>query len=560
LDEGISSYKEKVEVYLSTVGYAEKDSLISLLDEGISSYKEKVLEVYLSTVGYAKEKDSLISLLDEGISSYKEKVEVYLSTVGYAEKDSLISLLDEGISSYKEKVEVYLSTVGYAEKDSLISLLDEGISSYKEKLEVYLSTVGYAKEKDSLISLLDEELDFYNYKDSLKVILQKVDLFNRDLLKSDILTELLLREKEKVVELEEFIYSELEKQMAVLSYGYTFSEKEYKSDIMSAMYQIGSKAFGVGLISEEEYLKFSKMALEEVIIVSDILSNKSDLGVQILDDIFSKQGINLTYLSKSTLTDKDLLDNMQLILNTIGGVSDTKVIIEKYISLKKDEKISILTREEVDIEIDKFKQSIYDISTLYAKGILYYDEDSLSNMSENEDYQGLGVPLRLKSKDPYNDYFSWSDYSSSLELIQNNIEGDLSFFDINKSTGIILSKSDNLFSKLISNNKSTAYRFKVDFTVEDTLDDNGVGVIVRYFNDTNYMYFIISGGDTNNTLQMQTPMQLYKIVNGVTNSIGSPMNPYYWQLGETYTIGVDVNDNRIKIWVNSNLQYDIIDS
>lgn len=235
------------------------------------------------------------------------------------------------------------------------------------------------------------------------------------------------------------------------------------------------------------------------------------------------------------------------------------------------EKKGLMFGEELVSDMSEYKADL--IENLQGQGLIYDYKDFptvLEKGMEIEDWDldlGYGLPENYDPYDPYNLFYPGilDNYSvSSLSLQQ--LEEWKSFgggnWEVDNEHGQLRSVASNEKPNgyIVDYYNSTDYVFSVNFKVDIDADGNdGVGVVFKYVNEQNYYKFVISGGPTNGIKMGSNFMQLYKIVNGIQQPIGSSMSPDYWDKGEWYNIRVSYIKKHIQIWVNDRLQYDLID-
>lgn len=198
-----------------------------------------------------------------------------------------------------------------------------------------------------------------------------------------------------------------------------------------------------------------------------------------------------------------------------------------------------------------------------AQGLMFdYSDDLLERGMNPEDWEGgMGVPEEYDPHDPFNVYYPYSKDMDALELSQT---------DEWKSFGKGIWDRDEILGKFYSKNETAemsgwyrnnfladTYKFSVNFKVDSDADDKGAGILFKYLDDQNYWMFMIHGGDRENNLDMRSPMQLYQVVAGNVRPVGSPMQPFKWEKGKWYMLSVSVMDNRLLIYTDSKLQYDL---
>ncbi|WP_139168916.1 hypothetical protein [Paenibacillus polysaccharolyticus] len=227
-----------------------------------------------------------------------------------------------------------------------------------------------------------------------------------------------------------------------------------------------------------------------------------------------------------------------------------------------------------EIEIDSvlaYRDRITDgylpMMDTMAQGLVFDYSDNLLDRGMNpEDWEGgFGVPEEYDPHDPFNVYYPYSKEMDALELVQS--DEWLSFgggqWKRDEQIGKFYSESaiPEMNGWYRNNFLGERYKFSVDFKVDGSEKrDEGVGIIFKMKDIHNYWMFMISGGDSANMLDMRTPMQLYQVVGGRQELVGSPMQPFKWEKDKWYTLSVSVLEGKMQIYTDSKLQYDLMDT
>lgn len=240
----------------------------------------------------------------------------------------------------------------------------------------------------------------------------------------------------------------------------------------------------------------------------------------------------------------------------------TAHLMEMYHKAKMEPRESFTLTEHPVAERESADAYIPMMDTM-AQGLLFdYSEDLLDRGMDPEDWEGgLGVPEDYDPNDPFNVYYPYSKDMDALELSQSDDwtkfgQGD---WERDQLLGKFYSKEDtkDISGWYRNNFLAETYKFSVDFKVDTSTDGDGAGIIFKYFDEHNYWMFMVHGGDSDNSLDMRTPMQLYKIIAGNPTAVGSPMQPFKWEKDKWYTLSVSVMENKIQIYTDSKLQYDL---
>ncbi|WP_340030779.1 hypothetical protein NSQ20_20560 [Paenibacillus sp. FSL K6-1122] len=240
----------------------------------------------------------------------------------------------------------------------------------------------------------------------------------------------------------------------------------------------------------------------------------------------------------------------------------TAHLMEMYHEAKMEPRESFTLTDHPVAERESADAYIPMMDTM-AQGLIFdYSEDLLDRGMDPEDWEGgLGVPEDYDPNDPFNVYYPYSKDMDALELSQSDDwtkfgQGD---WDRDPLLGKFYSKADtkDISGWYRNNFLAETYKFSIDFKVDTSTDGDGAGIIFKYFDEHNYWMFMVHGGDSDNSLDMRTPMQLYKIVAGNPTAVGSPMQPFKWEKDKWYTLSVSVMKNKLQIYTDSKLQYDL---
>jgi len=246
-------------------------------------------------------------------------------------------------------------------------------------------------------------------------------------------------------------------------------------------------------------------------------------------------------------------------------------LIDEYMALADKGKNEGLVVPE-NITAEQFKNALLETlpeaeDDLEAQSFMYdYQNDLLNYGMDIEDWDdniGFHIPKGYDPHDPYNAYHPWNNDYNTAELTQlfDWIEFREGNWDIDREKGTFESLDDvEVINGLYKNSfVADEYTFEFDVKVHDSNLDHAVGVTFKYVDEDNFYYFLMSGGDQDGSLRMNDTMQLFRMVDGVEYRMSSPMAPFKWELGNWYTLRVEVRNARTKVWVDGQLQYDFID-
>ncbi|MFE6076095.1 hypothetical protein ACFVQB_16590 [Paenibacillus sp. NPDC057886] len=242
----------------------------------------------------------------------------------------------------------------------------------------------------------------------------------------------------------------------------------------------------------------------------------------------------------------------------------TAHLMKIYHEAKVEGRASEIEVDSVLAYRDRITEGYLPLMDTTAQGLVFdYTDNLLDHGMNPEDWEGgFGVPEEYDPHDPFNVYFPYSKEMDALELVQADDWVQFGGGDW---------KRDELLGKFYSKNETSQingwyrnnflgdqYKFSVDFKVdENEKGDDGVGIIFKMQDTNNYWMFMVNGGDSTNALDMRTPMQLYHVVAGRKESVGSPMQPFKWERNRWYTISVSIMGGKLQIYTDSKLQYDL---
>lgn len=252
-------------------------------------------------------------------------------------------------------------------------------------------------------------------------------------------------------------------------------------------------------------------------------------------------------------------DRAKILEKVLGNKDLAQAVLLKYQAAKKSAKAAI---KSVDFELEK-QRLLSDCSIgrdILGMGYLY-DYSDIVEQSGDPSLRsgGFGVPLDYDATDPFNAYYPWAVEFNNEQLTQLGkwIQFGNGSWTLDTENDKFTCNSSSPLSGLVLNDFShDDYIFQTDFTVEGD-GTYAVGIVCKYTDPNNYYMFAINGGDLDGKLRMAVPMQLYQVSGGTVISIGSPMAPFKWQRGETYTLALSYIQGRLKITVNGILQYDM---
>lgn len=245
----------------------------------------------------------------------------------------------------------------------------------------------------------------------------------------------------------------------------------------------------------------------------------------------------------------------------------TAHLMKIYHVAKSEGRSSEIETDSVLAYRDRITDGYLPMMDTMAQGLVFDYSDNLLDRGMNpEDWEGgFGVPEEYDPHDAFNVYYPYSKEMDALELVQS--DEWLPFGGGQWKRDELLGKfySESAISEMNgwyrNNFLGEQYKFSVDFKVDGSEKrDEGVGIIFKMKDIHNYWMFMISGGDSANMLDMRTPMQLYQVVGGRQELVGSPMQPFKWEKDKWYTLSVSVIEGKLQIYTDSKLQYDLMDT
>ncbi len=187
-------------------------------------------------------------------------------------------------------------------------------------------------------------------------------------------------------------------------------------------------------------------------------------------------------------------------------------------------------------EASKGKGLLYDYSNILEEGMLV-DKWKV----------GYAIPENYDPKDPFNSYYPWAEEYTAHGMIQGREwigEGE---WVIDKEN-INISINNNGF--VLSDNKFTNFKFTFDVTISENPNHRS-GTIFNYIDENNYYKFTISSSAV-------VPFELIRVYRGVKYKLAIPMYPVILNPLVKHSISISLTDNRLVIYVNDHIQYDLV--
>ncbi|WP_426455272.1 family 16 glycoside hydrolase (plasmid) [Paenibacillus sp. S-38] len=410
-------------------------------------------------------------------------------------------------------------------------------------------------------------------------------------------------------------------RIAELSSEYIFGQTEARASSIADIYFLGQAGIRDGMIPEEDFDQFAKLAVEQAIIGEAMFATNPEKAGELFESIMAFKGIDRSAYIEGDHTEADrpsshegtwveeydwatrdidapaFLDGghefaspvmnpaeiyseviaqkrddaAQILENLLGDRELAEAVVTDYLlsaSNRRDHSGHLMTEPPLT-GAEQLRQAFLDKIDEMGQGLIYdYTNDSevLDAGMDPEYWEGgFGVPEEYDPDDPFNDYFPWTDERTSLEMGQDDWirfdSEEVSLWHRDRDLGEFYCDAENqgVTGYYRNDFSHEDYLFEVSFKVYDSTDDDGAGIIFRYTDPANYYMFMVHGGDMEGNLRQSKPMQLYRVVGGDTQQMGAPMNPFTWELGKWYQLRVSVVGNRIRLSVNGRLQYDFTD-
>ncbi|MED1856221.1 DUF1080 domain-containing protein [Brevibacillus reuszeri] len=360
-------------------------------------------------------------------------------------------------------------------------------------------------------------------------------------------------------ELDEPVTGLLRSRLTELCSGYLFGTSPHeRTSYILELYELAESCSRTGEILDDEWTKYALLALEQAIVHEQMFAYNPEAASVLFESILGfKQPdpavVNIDWIAS------DQKRAASLITEIVGKKELADAILMEYLLGQKERQKGHL--EQPIFSVHDFKKAWMDRIEEVGQGFIFdYSNDILEAEHDPEHWSGgFAVPEAYDPHDPFNEYYPWTTDLNALALGQDDW----------KRFGSGKWELDPLQGKFISTSGSsgmggyyrndftyTDYQFEVNFKVDNPLEDDTAGIIFKYLNDRNYWMFVVSGGTARG---MARPMQLFKVENGISTLYATPMNPFAWEKGKWYTLRVIVTGNRIRVWVDYNLQYDFTD-
>ncbi|WP_145052842.1 family 16 glycoside hydrolase [Paenibacillus xylanexedens] len=415
---------------------------------------------------------------------------------------------------------------------------------------------------------------------------------------------------------EDTILGQLQERLSELSTDYILGSAPMRGAHLADLYLLGEAGMRDGLIPEDNWPGLAKLAVEQAIIAEGLFGYNPDKAAMLVESIMAfKSGerdgfwidqwdgadrpndhagtideehaeANRWYdgsahnmeehsegykaeMPAQSMDERILarkMDEGGMILYEILGDRDLAeaVLLDYQLAKRQMEHGQMM---ETITANEQLRQALLTEADQQGQGLIYdYTDDLLDEGMDPDKWEGgYGVPQDYDPHDPFNDYYPWTEDKDSLALGQDDwIRFDTELaaaWRRNRDLGEFYCEQDLAKESGYYRNDFTHedYSFETSFKVRDAAGDDAAGIMFRYIDPQNYYMFMINGGDPDDTLGMNRPMQLYKKTAGILTKVGAPMDPFSWKVGTWHQLHVLVVGNRITLTVDGRMQYDFTD-
>lgn len=360
-------------------------------------------------------------------------------------------------------------------------------------------------------------------------------------------------------ELELPVTAKLRSRITELCSGYLFATSPHeRASYLVDLYDVAEKSARDGELQDDEWRKYAKLALEQTVLHEQLIAYQPEAAAHLIESILSYKQPDQAVMNADWIANNQ--ERATSLLTQIMGQKElADAVILEYLAGQLDRGIGYI--EQPLISVRDYKKAWADRIEEIGQGLVYdYSDDVLEAEHDPEHWSGgFAVPEAYDPHDPFNEYYPWTTDMTPLEMGQDNWSRFGSgTWEHNRDQGTFTkSKGSTSMSGYFRNDFTyTDYHFEVDFKVDDPADGDSAGIVFKYHNDQNYWMFVVSDGAANG---MPRPMQLFKVENGTSTMYSTPMSPFAWENEKWYTLRVLVAGNRIRLWVDHNLQYDFTD-
>nr|WP_188067009.1 family 16 glycoside hydrolase [Brevibacillus brevis] len=351
----------------------------------------------------------------------------------------------------------------------------------------------------------------------------------------------------------------LRSRITELCSGYLFATSPHeRASYLVDLYDVAEKSARDGELQDDEWRKYAKLALEQTVLHEQLIAYQPEAAAHLIESILSYK------LPDQAVINADWVASNQeratsLLTQIMGKKELADAVILEYLAGQLDHRKGHI--EKPLLSVRDYKKAWADRIEEIGQGLVYdYSNDVLEAEHDPEHWSGgFSVPEAYDPHDPFNAYYPWTTDMNALAMGQNNwTRFGSGSWEHNRDQGTFTHpKGSSGMSGFIRNDFTyTDYQFEVDFKVDEPADGDSAGIVFKYHNDQNYWMFVVSDGSASG---MPRPMQLFKVENGRSTMYSTPMNPFAWEKEKWYTLRVWVTGNRIRVWVDHNLQYDFTD-
>ncbi|WP_238543243.1 family 16 glycoside hydrolase [Brevibacillus sp. BC25] len=351
----------------------------------------------------------------------------------------------------------------------------------------------------------------------------------------------------------------LRSRITELCSGYLFATSPHeRASYLVDLYDVAEKSARDGELQDDEWRKYAKLALEQTVLHEQLIAYQPEAAAHLIESILSYRQPDQAVMNADWIANNQ--ERATSLLTQIMGKKElADAVILEYLAGQLDHRKGHI--EQPLLSVRDYKKAWADRIEEIGQGLVYdYSNDVLEAEHDPEHWSGgFSVPEAYDPHDPFNAYYPWTTDRNALAMGQDNwTRFGSGTWEHNRDQGTFTHpKGSSGMSGYIRNDFTYSdYQFEVDFKVDEPADGDSAGIVFKYHNDQNYWMFVVSDGSASG---MPRPMQLFKVENGRSTMYSTPMNPFSWEKEKWYTLRVWVTGNRIRVWVDHNLQYDFTD-
>nr|WP_285861499.1 family 16 glycoside hydrolase [Brevibacillus sp. MER 51] len=354
----------------------------------------------------------------------------------------------------------------------------------------------------------------------------------------------------------------LRSRITELCSGYLFATSPHeRASYLVDLYDVAEKSARDGELQDDEWRKYAKLALEQTVLHEQLIAYQPEAAAHLIESILSYKQPDQAVINADWVASNQERAT-SLLTQVMGKKELADAVILEYLAGQLDHRKGHI--EKPLLSVRDYKKAWADRIEEIGQGLVYdYSNDVLEAEHDPEHWSGgFSVPEAYDPHDPFNAYYPWTTDMNALAMGQDNwTRFGSGTWEHNRDQGTFThtkgSSGMSGMSGYIRNDFTyTDYQFEVDFKVDEPADGDSAGIVFNYHNDQNYWMFVVSDGSASG---MPRPMQLFKVENGRSTMYSTPMNPFAWEKEKWYTLRVWVTGNRIRVWVDHNLQYDFTD-